>query len=88
MNWELGDDSYLETLWLLAPDAWASVTGTVVRQAATRRLWEEAVASYAWWRQSGRPGRDRYGVTVTTDHQWVWLDHSENPIQKVQSAQG
>jgi hypothetical protein len=24
LTWELGDDGYLETLWLLAPDAWAS----------------------------------------------------------------
>ncbi|MGH3897742.1 MAG: methyltransferase domain-containing protein [Pseudonocardiaceae bacterium] len=86
LTWEMGPDGYLETLWLLAPDAWASVNGTVVRQAGARRLWEEAVTGYTWWLQSGRPRRDRYGVTVTAAHQRVWLDQPENPIQEVQSA--
>lgn len=80
LTWEVDDNGYLETLWLLAPDAWASVHNTVVRQAGGRRLWEEAAAGYVWWLQSGRPRRDRYGVTVTADYQWVWLDHPANPI--------
>ncbi|MGH3898183.1 MAG: methyltransferase domain-containing protein [Pseudonocardiaceae bacterium] len=80
LTWELGDDGYLEILWLLAPDAWASVHNTVVRQAGARRLWDEATTGYAWWLQSGRPRRDRYGVTITADHQYVWLDHPANLI--------
>ncbi|MDQ2880638.1 MAG: protein-L-isoaspartate(D-aspartate) O-methyltransferase [Actinomycetota bacterium] len=86
LTWEMGPDGYLETLWLLAPDAWASVEGTVIRQAGARRLWEEAAAGYSWWLQSGQPRRDRYGVTVTADHQWVWLDHPANPIREGKSA--
>ncbi|MGH3872802.1 MAG: rRNA adenine N-6-methyltransferase family protein [Pseudonocardiaceae bacterium] len=82
LTWETGPDGYLETLWLLAPDAWASVHDTVVRQAGARRLWEEALTGYAWWLKSGRPHRDRYGVTVTADHQRIWLDHPANPIQE------
>jgi protein-L-isoaspartate(D-aspartate) O-methyltransferase len=80
LTWELGDDGYLETLWLLAPDSWAAIRGDIVRQAGARRLWQEAVAGYAWWLRSGRPGRDRYGVTVAADRQEVWLDHPDNPV--------
>jgi hypothetical protein len=53
----------------------------VVRQAGARRLWDEAAAGYAWWCQAGRPSRDRYGLTVTPDHQWMWLDDPANLIQ-------
>lgn len=80
LTWELGDDGYLDTLWLLAADAWASVREGVARQAGARRLWNEAVAGYSWWIQCGRPGRDRYGVTVTADRQSVWLDDPANPV--------
>ncbi|MGH3798265.1 MAG: methyltransferase domain-containing protein [Pseudonocardiaceae bacterium] len=80
LTWELGTDGYLDTLWLLAPHAWASVHDKIVRQAGTRRLWDEAAAGYTWWNQAGRPHRDRYGVTVTPDHQWVWLDDPAHPI--------
>ncbi len=86
LTWELGNDGYLETLWLLAPDAWASVRDTVVRQAGARRLWAEVTAGYAWWLQSGRPTRDQYGVTVTPDHQHVWLDHPANLVRVAESV--
>lgn len=36
------------TLWLLAADAWAAVTDGQVRQAGTRKLWDEAVNAYQW----------------------------------------
>ncbi|MGH3932312.1 MAG: methyltransferase domain-containing protein [Pseudonocardiaceae bacterium] len=80
LTWELGEDGYLDTLWLLAPDAWASVRDMVVRQAGARRLWDEAAAGYSWWLQAGKPGRNRYGVTVTADRQSVWLDDASNPL--------
>lgn len=79
LTWELGEDGYLDTLWLLATDSWASVQDTLVRQAGVRRLWDEAAAGYSRWVQSGRPGRDRYGVSVTADRQSVWLDDPANP---------
>lgn len=53
LTWALGEDGYLDTLWLLAPD---------------------------WWLRSGRPRRNRYGVTVTADRQSVWLDDPSNPV--------
>jgi protein-L-isoaspartate(D-aspartate) O-methyltransferase len=86
LTWELGEDGYLETLWLLAPDAWASVRNLEVRQAGVRRLWDEATAGYSRWLQSGRPCRDQYGVSVTPDRQYVWLDHPANPISPLRLA--
>lgn len=74
LSWDLNPDGYLDTLWLLAPDSWASVHDTTVRQAGPRRLWDEVTSAYSWWQLAGRPTRDRYGVTVTADRQWVWLD--------------
>jgi hypothetical protein len=31
------------------------------------------------WERERRPRRDRFGVTVTGDHQWAWLDDPEGP---------
>lgn len=86
LTWEMGNDGYLKILWLLAPDAWASVDNTVVRQAGAHRLWDEAIAGYTWWRQAGKPSRDRYGVAITADYQWVWLDDPANPVRGTQVA--
>jgi protein-L-isoaspartate O-methyltransferase len=35
--------------------------------------------AYALWRREGRPGRERYGVTVADGRQWAWLDDPEGP---------
>ncbi|MCC0098137.1 methyltransferase domain-containing protein [Streptomyces flavotricini] len=31
------------------------------------------------WRGEGRPGRERFGVTVTAEGQWSWLDDPQGP---------
>ncbi|NGO72530.1 methyltransferase domain-containing protein [Streptomyces boncukensis] len=31
------------------------------------------------WRRAGRPGRERYGVSVRDGRQWAWLDDPEGP---------
>jgi protein-L-isoaspartate(D-aspartate) O-methyltransferase len=80
LSWDLGDDGYLSTLWLLAPDSWASVQGSTVRQVGLRRLFDEVISAYTWWQHAGRPPRERYGVTVTSAGQSVWLD---DPTQTV-----
>jgi protein-L-isoaspartate(D-aspartate) O-methyltransferase len=67
LTWELGQDGYLSTLWLLAPDSWACVHDTLVRQTGARRLWDEVSTAYSRWQHSGRPTRDQYGVTVTAE---------------------
>jgi protein-L-isoaspartate O-methyltransferase len=80
LTWELGEDGYLSTLWLLAPDSWASVHESTVRQAGARHLFDEVASAYSWWQHVGRPHRDRYRITVTAEGQSVWLDDPTRPI--------
>jgi protein-L-isoaspartate(D-aspartate) O-methyltransferase len=51
----------------LAPD------GRVTR-SGPRDVWGEVERLYARWVEWGRPDRDRFGVTVRPDRQWIWLD--------------
>ncbi|MFC5143712.1 methyltransferase domain-containing protein [Streptomyces aureoversilis] len=37
--------------------------------------------AHAVWRAEGRPGRERFGVSVAGDAQWAWLDHPEGPCR-------
>lgn len=52
----------------------ASPDKLVVRQLGPRRLWDEVEAAYDWWYEHGKPGPARFGMTVTTASQSVWLD--------------
>ncbi|MEU9386775.1 methyltransferase, partial [Streptomyces sp. NPDC048279] len=36
--------------------------------------------AYEVWERAGMPGRERYGVTVAQDGEWVWLDDREGPF--------
>ncbi|MDH6115175.1 protein-L-isoaspartate O-methyltransferase [Kitasatospora sp. MAP12-15] len=84
-------DDGARTLWLysLAEPAWSAVTFRdgepehQVRQYGARRLWDEFEAAYAWWLGAGRPGFDRFGLTVDTagDHR-VWLDDPDQPVNQ------
>lgn len=75
------DDGIIETVWLLAEDSWASVHwSTTVRQLGRRRLWDEVEVAYRWWVEAGSPDFTRFGVTVTADRQWVWLDDPANEL--------
>ncbi|MEV5596918.1 methyltransferase domain-containing protein [Streptomyces sp. NPDC052496] len=48
-----------------------------VWQYGARRLWDEVEAAYRWWAGNGRPGYDRFGMTVTPDGERVWLDEDQ-----------
>lgn len=37
-------------------------------------LWRIMETRYDTWHALGSPGWDRFGLTVTADRQWVWLD--------------
>ncbi|GGM92549.1 methyltransferase domain-containing protein [Streptomyces fuscichromogenes] len=37
-------------------------------------------AAYEVWEREGRPGRERFGVSVGKDGEWVWLDDREGPF--------
>lgn len=76
-------------LWLMDPASrsWAQFTHEPgadrpfpVRQRGSRRLWDEVEAAFARWETSGRPDITRFGLTVTPDRQYVWLDSPDNPL--------
>lgn len=41
-------------------------------------LWGAVENAHQLWRDLGEPGWDRFGLTVTPDRQWVWLDASDS----------
>ncbi|GAA3755843.1 methyltransferase domain-containing protein [Spinactinospora alkalitolerans] len=62
--------------WRVAPgrDAYT------VRQHGPRCLFEELEDAYRWWLDAGEPEHTRFGLTVTSDGQTVWLDTPGAPI--------
>jgi protein-L-isoaspartate O-methyltransferase len=64
-----------------APDG----TRFVVEQYGPRRLWDEVETAHRWWQHAGRPGRLRFGLTVTTDAQTIWLDDPGQPVLRLPS---
>ncbi|MFD7285693.1 methyltransferase domain-containing protein [Streptomyces sp. NPDC059863] len=75
-----GDGSY--TLWLrdTAGTSWATADYEKGReeyevyQSGPRQLWDEVETAFRWWEGRGRPGFDRFGLTVDADEERVWLD--------------
>jgi protein-L-isoaspartate O-methyltransferase len=49
-------------------------TETTVYQSGPRRLWDEVESAYVWWEGVGRPGHQRFGLTVDAEGQTAWLD--------------
>lgn len=71
--------------WLLASDgSWACLeeNGGTVTQHGPRRLWDRIEKEYAAWQAAGRPARDRYGLTVTPDRQYLWLDEPDGTYSR------
>ncbi|MFE9256425.1 methyltransferase domain-containing protein [Streptomyces sp. NPDC006879] len=87
-----GDGSY--TLWLrdTAVTSWGTVDFVPGReefevyQSGPRDLWNEVVAAYLWWDEQGRPGFERFGLTVDGDGERVWLDRPDSPVPIVGGA--
>ncbi|MET9295763.1 methyltransferase [Streptomyces sp. NPDC003077] len=83
-------DGVASRLWLATTDAtaWAAVDRAgegaerfTVWQHGPRRLWDEVEAAWRWWCAGGRPGPERFGVTVASDgRQSVWLDSPHRPV--------
>jgi len=78
---KFGDDHHVLELDDITTNSWArldahltSPNPLVVHQLGPRRLWDEAVAAYDWWYDHGKPDLTRFGMTMTTDTQTVWLD--------------
>lgn len=80
------DGSY--TLWLrdTAVTSWATAdyekdrTEFEVYQSGPRKLWDEVETAYRWWEEQGRPGFERFGLTVDGDGERVWLDSPDKPV--------
>ncbi|MFE2346373.1 DUF6879 family protein [Kitasatospora cineracea] len=80
------DGSY--TLWLhdTAVTSWATAdrepgrTEFAVVQSGPRRLWDEAERAWRWWDANGRPGVERFGLTVGPERCTVWLDPPDRPV--------
>ncbi|MFC6082738.1 methyltransferase domain-containing protein [Sphaerisporangium aureirubrum] len=53
-----------------------------VLQRGSRDLWDEMAGAYLRWVSWGAPGRERLGLTVTPEGDYVWLDSPEHPIMK------
>lgn len=51
-----------------------------VYQGGPRKLWDEVEAAHAWWVDAGRPEDNRFGLTVTPDEQWTWLDTPDHRV--------
>lgn len=64
--------------WHIAPDHQES--DHEVRQHGPRQLFTELEAAHQWWQREGRPEHTRFGLTVTAEHQNVWLDDETNIV--------
>jgi methyltransferase of ATP-grasp peptide maturase system len=45
-----------------------------VWEAGPTPLWQAVETAYRLWDKLERPGWDRFGLTATSDRQWIWLD--------------
>ncbi|RJQ78035.1 protein-L-isoaspartate O-methyltransferase [Pseudonocardiaceae bacterium YIM PH 21723] len=69
--------------WLVDTDgSWARHTTRAgdhwVDQGGPRQLWNLAELAHDRWHELGRPGRDRFGLTVRKDTQYFWLDSPDS----------
>ncbi|GAA2334617.1 methyltransferase domain-containing protein [Streptomyces cuspidosporus] len=84
-DFALADDDGRQIRCLFDPvtESWARITMTGVTSArldhgGPRDLWAEREPLLRHWRDAGRPGHERYGLTVTPDggHS-LWLDEPD-----------
>ncbi|WDV52457.1 hypothetical protein PV963_19810 [Streptomyces coeruleorubidus] len=78
---ERGDDGQVTAVELWGSDgAWARAEAGTVRQAGARLLWDAVEAAHELYVAHGRPGRERFGVTVTAEEQRIWLGAPSRPL--------
>ncbi|MFI9811502.1 methyltransferase domain-containing protein [Saccharothrix variisporea] len=49
-----------------------------VREGGPTPLWEHVETAWQVWNDNGRPGWERFGLTVTSDAHILWLDRPDN----------
>ncbi|WP_438487462.1 methyltransferase domain-containing protein [Streptomyces sp. S186] len=65
-----------------------AATEAKVYQSGPRRLWEEVEAAYRWWVERGRPGFERFGLTVDRDGAHPWLDTPNELVRAMSPGSG
>lgn len=79
-------DPHHFVLWFTDPRSCATLTVTpdsdryAVHQHGPRMLWDEVVDAYNWWIGEGRPAHTRFGLSVTPERQWTWLDEPDHHV--------
>ncbi|MEV6863761.1 ATP-grasp peptide maturase system methyltransferase [Streptosporangium subroseum] len=53
--------------------------GWTVRQHGPLRLWDAVEGAVLTWQEAGSPHQSAYGLTVTSDRQYVWLGVPDGP---------
>jgi hypothetical protein len=51
-----------------------------VSEAGPTPLWARVESAYDQWLRLGRPGWERFGLTVTARSQALWIDDPEHPL--------
>lgn len=81
------DDDGTFHMWLTTADSSAYVLHSpdyrqaAVQQSGPRDLWNELHDAFLTWITWGQPTRDRFGLTITAERQYVWLDNPDHAIQ-------
>jgi hypothetical protein len=76
LNGEHPEDVFLTS----ADGSWCEVSNHAdngtrqVWEAGPTALWRAVENADRRWRELGQPGWDRFGLTATTEQQWIWLD--------------
>lgn len=78
---ERAEDGSVTAVELWGTDgAWARAEDGKARQAGPRLLWDSVEAAHELYVEHDRPGRERFGVTVTAQGQRIWLDTPGRPV--------
>jgi hypothetical protein len=79
-------DDGAPAVFLVAADGSEAVAETTakdgryrVSQSGPQRLWDVVEQMHRLWRDTGKPGFERFGLTATTAEQYVWLDDPDGP---------
>ncbi|GAA4525452.1 methyltransferase domain-containing protein [Amycolatopsis samaneae] len=79
------EQKYELLLWDRARSSWATVGigepgAHPVRRHGPRDIWKEIEAAVEFWAAHGKPRYTRFGVMVTPERQWVYLDDPANEV--------
>lgn len=60
---------------------WTTDEGrSLIQERGPRALWSELEEAFAQWTSAGKPARERFGLTVTSEGHQIWLDDPANVL--------